>query len=43
MVIKSDPVAARVGYEFEINYEADLAKAIVMIKPCENSKSSDAK
>ena len=36
-------VCARVGYEFEINYEADLAKAIVTIKPCDNRKSSDAK
>lgn len=34
-------VCARVGYEFEINYEADLAKAIVTIKPCDNSTKRD--
>ena len=30
-------VFSSVGYEFEINYEADLDKAIVTIKPCSGS------
>ena len=35
-------VCARVDYEFEINYEADLAKAIVTIKPCGSAKSGSS-
>ena len=30
-------ICESVDYEFEINYEADLAKAIVTIKPCTGS------
>lgn len=36
-------VCARVDYTFEINYVSDLSDVIVTIKPCDNSKSSDAK
>ena len=36
-------VFSSVGYEFEINYDADLRDVIVAIKPCDNRKSSDAK